>query len=53
MIDEIPGSQRRQVMADKDYKSKSNDKLLKNNGSKIRLMYKAYRTASQRKLNRI
>ena len=43
-------------MADKGYKSKSNDNILKNNGSKSRIMHKAYRnkplTEWQKKYNK-
>ena len=43
LIKKIPKSQRKQVMADKGYKSKANDQMLKDNGSKSRIMHKAYR----------
>lgn len=43
LIKKIPKGQRKEVMADKGYKSKANDELLKNNGSKSRIMHKAYR----------
>ena len=42
-MDKIPRSQRKQVMADKGYKSKANDKILKDKGSKSRIMHQAYR----------
>jgi IS5 family transposase len=43
LMDKIPQPQRKQVMADKGYKSKANDELLKAKGSKSRTMHKAYR----------
>ena len=43
LIVKIPKSQRRQVMADKGYKSKANDQMLKDKGSKSRIMHKGYR----------
>ena len=43
MIDKIPKSQRKEVMGDKGYKSKSNDAFLKTKGSKSRIMQKGYR----------
>lgn len=43
LIKKVPKSQRKQVMADKGYKSKANDEILKKNGSKSRIMHKAYR----------
>jgi len=43
LIDKIPKSQRKQVMADKGYKSKANDQMLKDKGSKSRIMHKGYR----------
>lgn len=43
LIDKIPRSQRKQVMADKGYKSKANDQMLINRGSKSRIMHKGYR----------
>ena len=43
LIDKVPKSQRKQVMADKGYKSKANDRMLKNKGSKSRIMHKGYR----------
>lgn len=43
LMDKIPKSQRKQVMADKGYKSKANDKMLKDKGSKSRVMHQAYR----------
>ena len=42
-MDKIPRSQRKQVMADKGYKSKANDQMLKRKGSKSRIMHKGYR----------
>jgi len=46
LMDKIPKSQRKQVMADKGYKSKANDQMLKDKGSKSRIMYKGYRNTS-------
>jgi IS5 family transposase len=43
LMDKIPRSQRKQVMADKGYKSKANDQMLKRKGSKSRIMHKGYR----------
>ena len=43
LIDKIPQSQRKQVMADKGYKSKDNEAMLKKKGSKSRVMHKAYK----------
>jgi len=43
LMDKIPKSQRKQVMADKGYKSKANDQMLKDKGSKNRVMHQAYR----------
>ena len=43
LIDKIPKSQRKEVMGDKGYKSKSNDAFLKSKGSKSRIMQKGYR----------
>ncbi len=43
LIKKVPKTQRKDVMADKGYKSKDNDKMLKKNGSKSRIMHKAYR----------
>ena len=43
IIDKIPKSQRKEVMADKGYKSKANDQMLKKKKSKSRVMHKAYR----------
>lgn len=43
LIKKVPKSQRREVMADKGYKSKGNDKILQDNGSKSRIMHKGYR----------
>lgn len=56
LIKKVPKSQRRQVMADKGYKSKANDKMLKDKGSKSRIMHKGYRnnplTDWQKKYNK-
>ena len=41
-MDRIPKSQRKQVMADKGYKSKANDQIPKDKGSKSRIMHKGY-----------
>ena len=43
LIDKIPKGQRKEVMGDKGYKSKSNDAFLKSKGSKSRIMQKGYR----------
>ena len=43
LMGKIPKSQRKQVMADKGYKSKANDKMLKEKGSKSRIMHNGYR----------
>ena len=43
LIKKIPKPYRREVMADKGYKSKANDQVLKAQGSKSRIMHKAYR----------
>ncbi|CAG0911121.1 unnamed protein product, partial [Cyprideis torosa] len=43
LIKKTPKKYRKQVMADKGYKSKANDEVLKANGSKSRIMHKAYR----------
>jgi len=43
LIKTIPKSQRKKVMADKGYKSQDNDEMLKREGSKSRIMHKAYR----------
>ena len=43
LIDKIPKYQRKEVMGDKGYKSKSNDAFLKSKGSKSRIMQKGYR----------
>ena len=56
LIKKIPKSQRKQVMADKGYKSRANDEILKKWGSKSRIMHKAYRnqplTQWQKKYNK-
>lgn len=43
LIEKIPPSLRKQVMADKAYKSKENDQMLKSKKSKSRIMHKGYR----------
>ena len=43
LMDKLAKSQRNQVMADKSYKSKANDQMLKSKGSKSRIMHKGYR----------
>lgn len=43
LMDKLPKSERKQVMANKDYKSKANDNMLKAKGSKSRIMDQAYR----------
>lgn len=43
LIKKTPNSYRREVMSDKGYKSKTNDQMLKAQGSKGRIMHKAYR----------
>ena len=43
LIDKIPRSQRKEVMADKGYKSRANDRMLRDKGSKSRIMHKGYR----------
>lgn len=56
LVNKIPKSQRKQVMADKGYKSKKNDQILKDKGSKSRIMHKGYRnnplTDWQKKYNK-
>ena len=56
LIKKIPKSYRKDVMADKGYKSKANDEMLNDHGSKSRLMHKAYRnkplTHWQKKYNK-
>ena len=42
-IDNIPKSQRKQAMADKGFKSKANDRMLKDQGSKSSIMHKGNR----------
>ncbi len=57
LIKKIPPCHRKEVMADKGYKSVANDNILRNNGSKSRIMHKAYRnkplTNWQKKYNRV
>ncbi|MEM6718568.1 MAG: IS5 family transposase [Bacteroidota bacterium] len=43
LVDKILPRQRKQVMADKGFKSKANDQMLKEKGSKSRIMHKGYR----------
>lgn len=56
LIRKVPKAQRRQVMADKGYKSRENDQILKDHGSKSRIMHKGYRNTSlthwQKKYNK-
>ena len=43
LIKKIPKAQRREVIADKGYKSSANDQMLREKGSKPRIMYKGHR----------
>ncbi|SNZ01219.1 IS5 family transposase [Flagellimonas pacifica] len=43
LIKKIPRTQRKEVMADKGYKSRANDEMLRENGSRSRIMHKGYR----------
>ena len=56
LINKIPKTQRKQVMADKAYKSRANDEMLKSKGSKSRIMHKANRNRAlthwQKKYNK-
>lgn len=56
LVKKVPKAQRKEVMADKGYKSVANDEMLKENGSKPRIMHKGYRnrplTKWQKKYNK-
>ncbi|MXV38001.1 transposase [Flavobacteriaceae bacterium Ap0902] len=57
LLKKVPKTQRKQVMADKGYKSKANDELVEKSGSKSRIMHKGYRnkplTNWQKKYNKL